>query len=931
MDPQHPLNGHPLKAFLMARYSHVKEDPSFTAMGTEIRGKWSVSETDYPKFYDLLHDYLFIKKGRTLNIVEQPRLNESKPLMIDIDFHYSIETNLQRTFDKSHILNFTKNIGQTLKQFFEIDGYNNLRFFITLRPSRYEERGKQYYKDGIHILCPDITLVNEKQKMLRNYILQEKYLSQCFENTGYTNKDEDVYDVVMTRKHGWFPYGESKPNIPPYELAHVYNYIVQNDSWVEEDIKPYTNRKLLELLSIRYNINPDENLIKPHMQEAYNKLVGPKVVVQEEVAETNNSVEDPRQSILQEFVMSTPSEQEKQLISRVVLECLAKERAEENDSWMRVGWALHSMEKSEEMFDLWMKFSAYSPKSKHNNIHELKRNFFTTMSNYTGPRLTERSLHNWAKKDNPQLYKEIVDDYILEYIRQHVDGTHFHIAQLLRKLYKNNYVASINNRSTDWYYYDDTQNMWTELNQGIQLKQKISNDLAHYISEARNLIRKDLAKADKVDEQERIQAELKRFLKIEMNLYNNGFVESTMRMAEAVFCDQDFTNKLNKNPLLFACKNGVLELRVKAPNDTKEHVYFRPGIPEDYLSFLAGYNFPDHEPIEYTPYDPANPVYKEIYEFFNKIFPDIDLRNYFLRLLASCLEGANREQCYYTWEGVGGNGKSKIVELMRLTFGDYQTSLQATTLTRKRPESGAANPDIIAIKNKRFIYLQEPDEKEPLNTSRMKQFSGEDMIEARGLFKDQEKFKVTGKLNMMCNSKPIIRTMDRGTWRRIRVIPFVSKFVGADEPEYIAKKKNVFLRDNDLDRKLIEWRTPFLSLLVHIYETQYLVNGLEPTPEIVKKASEDYKESSDSYAKFAGERIRKNITTENDKTTFKEFQRAYSKWVEASGGSARRLSGQDLLNRINEEFGEPLEGKYYMGVRVFMYDEDVELFDQPNL
>jgi phage/plasmid-associated DNA primase len=261
---------------------------------------------------------------------------------------------------------------------------------------------------------------------------------------------------------------------------------------------------------------------------------------------------------------------------------------------------------------------------------------------------------------------------------------------------------------------------------------------------------------------------------------------------------------------------------------------------------------------------------------------------------------------------------------MRLTFGDYQTSLQATTLTRKRPESGAANPDIIAIKNRRFIYLQEPDDKEPLNTSRMKQFSGEDMVEARGLYKDQEKFKVSGKLNMMCNSKPIIRTMDRGTWRRIRVIPFESKFVSEDDPEYISKKKNVFLRDNELDNKLVQWREPFLSLLVHIYKTEYLKTGLEPTPAIVKKASEEYKESNDSYAKFEHERIRKE---EGGKITFRDIERSYKKWIELSGGSARRLNPQELLKRVNDEYGVPNDGKFYYDRIVFTDDEDVEQFD----
>ena len=263
---------------------------------------------------------------------------------------------------------------------------------------------------------------------------------------------------------------------------------------------------------------------------------------------------------------------------------------------------------------------------------------------------------------------------------------------------------------------------------------------------------------------------------------------------------------------------------------------------------------------------------------------------------------------------------------MRLTFGDYQTSLQSTVLTRKKPSSGAANPDIIAIKNKRFIYLQEPDYKESLNTSLMKQFSGEDVIEARALFKDQEKFKITGKLHMMCNSKPGVETMDRGTWRRIRVIPFLSKFVESDSPELLAKKKNVFLRDNYLDAKLKEWREPFLSLLVHIYETEYLKNGLEPTPAIVKKECQDYKESNDSFAKFENDRIRKVNPLEGSKITFKDIDRAYRNWYKSGANGVRQLTNQDLLKRVNDEYGEPDNGHYY-DRKVFADENEVNAYD----
>lgn len=919
---------HELCKFMSDRLTKTK-DPSFTGTDGALKGKWIVEEKDSEDFYNLLYDYIFVKNGHALSIIERPRPNKVKPLMIDLDFHYPIENNLVRTFNKSHILSFCKFIGNSIINFFETDR-SILRFFVTMRKEPYIDKRKQYNKDGIHIMCPDITLVNDKLIVLRNYILQENYLGESFKNTGYNNKDEDVYDVSMTRDQGWYPYGESKPNVPPYVLSHVFSLDSQTVDWTEEANDNYDSRELMEILSIRYNIEEQENNIREESEELFHDLLNKKEdpieipLVEQAQNENHISIE-----VLKDCLVSSDDKEQNDLIHRLVLECLDKKRADSYEDWMRLGWVLHNIEKSETMFNLWMQFSSYSPKFKQNDMRQTHKNFQRMRDNGDGPRLTERSLHKWAKSDNPEVYQTIIDESITEYIRQKVESTHKHIALLLKKIYKNYYIASINNKNTDWFMYDESKNIWMKLNQGVQLKQKISSILPQYFTKVEEYYNHKIALTNNDGEKKFYQDQAKRYIKMKLNLYTNGFVESTMKMAETEFFDEEFGNKLNSNPYLFACKNGVLELRVPK-EDGKLGVLFRQGIPEDYLNFLGGFNFNETEAIEYKAYNPNDPVYEEIFDFFEKIFPDVILRAYMIRLLASCLEGTNREQCYYTLTGVGGNGKSKLVELMRFTFGDYQTSLQSTALTRKRPESGAANPEIMAIKSRRIIYLQEPDDKEPLNTSRMKQFSGEDMIEARRLYGDQEKFKLMGKMFMMCNSMPIIKTMDRGTWRRIRVIPFVSKFVDATSPEYILKRPNVFLRDNDLDAKLKKWREPFFSLLVHIYETEYLVNGLEPVPEIVIKASNEYKETNDSYAKFSTDRIRKDPTNFEAKVTFKDVKKSYDKWIEHTGNLARRLSPQDLQNRINEEFGEPADKKTYLGIVLFESDETIDEWDKEH-
>jgi P4 family phage/plasmid primase-like protien len=880
-----------------------------------------------------------------MGFVEQPKRGEPKPLLIDLDFKYPTETSLVRTFTLEQIKSFCKMLVQGLRTFFGVDNYEILRFFVTLRPSPYPTASTR--KDGVHIMCPDISLSDEKQKVIRNWMLSENAIEICFEGTGYTNTPTDIYDESMVRKQGWIFYGESKPNIPPYSLAAVFKYTPEEDNWTDDEVSNFDSKHLIELLSVRYNIGPDENVIIDDAAPLYEQMKtfggagglslaaagGQGIPNKFQLGGDAPAEEDPATNTFLETLQALyPTEvtaEERGMIRRFVMECLTPEYYEQYDKWIRVGWCLHNISPSEENFQLWMDFSNQSPKANGNNVAQLRRDwFFGWRKEGDGPRLTERSLRKWAKDCDAELYKEIISEYIGEYIRQEVEPTHYHVASLMRKMYGTNYIASVNPKTTEWYKYDDYVNRWGKLNQGIELRMKVSSEVASAVSEAKQKLYGQMEKSN--EEQKKVLLEKVKVLnKTETNLCCSGFCEGVMKMAVHQFYEEDFQNKLNINPYLFGCKNGVLELRV-AGADGREHAIFRQGRPEDYVSFLAGQNLPEMGPIEYHPYDASDPRQAEIAEFFEKLFPDVAVRQYALRLMASCLEGTNKEQCFYVATGVGGNGKSKLVELMRMTLGDYQTSLQSTVLTRKRPDSTNANPDIMAAKCKRFIYLQEPDDKEPLNTSRMKQFSGEDMVEARALYGDQEKFVIMGKMFMMCNRLPPVTTMDRGTWRRIRVLEFVSKFVPPDHPELVSGRPNVYMMDTSLDKKLRTWREPFLSLLVHIYETEYIPFGLEPVPAAVMKASDKYKENFDTYARFAAERVRQPVTME-EKMDCREhpIKTNQIKTILASWKRDARveLSAQEVLNRLTEEYGEPLNGKEWPTIKVFATEEDVVDWD----
>jgi P4 family phage/plasmid primase-like protien len=522
----------------------------------------------------------------------------------------------------------------------------------------------------------------------------------------------------------------------------------------------------------------------------------------------------------------------------------------------------------------------------------------------------------------------------INFVERDVDTTHTHIARLMKRMYENTYCAAVDAKRVDWYYFNAI--CWKKLPQGIELRNKLTTEVAQVIADSRTKLRERIMASGDEQKTSWEKERLKILLNVERSLYTSGFKDSVMKDCIGLFYEEEFAHKLNSNQYLIGFNNGIIDLHaVRAVAETGENEYyvnFRKAEPTDFVTFMAGrYVTKSCDPIDYVEYNPSDyeqaPIHAEIDDFMSKVFPRAELRKYMWRKLASCLEGANKEQTYETWIGVGGNGKSKLVDLMSMALGDYASSLQSTALTRKRPDSGAANPDIMAIRNKRFIYMAEPDDREPLNTSRMKQFTGEDDVEARGLFEDQTKFKISGKIFMLCNSFPAINTMDRGTWRRVRAVPFESKFVdtAVEDPN---PESNIYPRDSQLDAKLKRWRTLFMSRLVHIYKTEYLPYGLGAIPAIVTQESNKYQESFDSVAKFMNARIRE-IPKGGYESNIKDIFRVYKNWYESIGGGVgRKLSQNELYKRLSDKCGEPSDRKTFKQMRLFEDDVDVEEYDK---
>ena len=145
--------------------------------------------------------------------------------------------------------------------------------------------------------------------------------------------------------------------------------------------------------------------------------------------------------------------------------------------------------------------------------------------------------------------------------------------------------------------------------------------------------------------------------------------------------------------------------------------------------------------------------------------------------LASVLRGDNRNQTFNIYTGCGRNGKSKLVELMGFVLGDYKGSVPLALITQKRGSIGGVSPEVAQLKGLRYAVMQEPSKGCKLNEGIMKELTGGDPIQGRALFKDTVTFVPQFTLAVCTNHLFDIQSADDGTWRRIRVCDFKSKFV----------------------------------------------------------------------------------------------------------------------------------------------------------
>ncbi len=896
-------------AYLNSHYSQKGQEYTHTRIGdTNLSIKGGVyTVPNISEFHQKYIKHVF-EDGKLEFLTEKQNI-ESGPLLVDFDFRYvtDIETK-QHTLE--HINDMINLYFQEIKLMLDIPQSVQIPVFI------FEKNDVNMLddvtKDGIHMII-GINMDRTMQIMLRQTILTK--LPDIWSELPLTNTWEEVLDEGITNgTTNWQLYGSRKPGNQVYLLKYYYDLELDDENeWCLNinDVTKFELKSRFSELSAQCKKHTQFNINK-EIAEEYNrfkdntkkKTSKPKNRLKIMGKKNNDIMSVTNQSELDDCISQFVDDIEVNdySIKETYLYCMALGSDFYNpfDKWIRVGWALKNTDDS--LFIAWIAFSAKSSKFDFDKISD----FYDMWSSWDKGEegLTNRSIIYWAKHDNYTAYKTIREETIDYYIEITVDNfTDFDVANVLYHMYKDDFTC-VSIKRDIWFQYKN--NRWLENEGGTDLRLAISTILFNiYMSKYEKLL--DHINSGVIDNSsEQYQSMTKRVSKIgeiANNLKRRGIKDNIMREAKEIFYDKDFIEKVDANPKLLCFNNGVYDFDIKA---------FRKGKPDDYLSKTTNINYVKFDEIKHKK------IGDEIHDFMHKLFPNTELRNYMWDHLSSTLIGENNDQTFNIYNGSGSNGKSKLVELMRYALGEYSAQVPITLITAKRNSIGSTSSEVVQLKGVRYAVMQEPSKGDKINEGIMKEITGGDPLQGRALFKDSITFIPQFKLVVCTNTLLDVGSNDDGTWRRICVCEFISRF--AKKSDFHDDREHQYELDKKLQDKFGKWAPIYMSMLI---ERAIITDGLVNNDcAAVKSSSLSYRNTQDYYSEFVTDKVKKTTGGKVKETSLYEV---FKGWFQLHHGK-NIPKGRELFEYMNKSYGKKVKGVWH-DVSIIYDDNDSDIDD----
>lgn len=218
---------------------------------------------------------------------------------------------------------------------------------------------------------------------------------------------------------------------------------------------------------------------------------------------------------------------------------------------------------------------------------------------------------------------------------------------------------------------------------------------------------------------------------------------------------------------------------------------------------------------------------------------DKDLIEYVQKIVGLASVGKVYVEALIIAYGEGRNGKSTFWNVVSRVLGSYSGNISADMLTVGCRRN--VKPELAEAKGKRLLIAAELEEGMRLNTSNVKQLCSTDEIYAEKKYKDPFSYTPTHTLVLYTNHLPKVGAIDKGTWRRLIVIPFNAKIEGNSDIKNYAD----YLYEN-AGGAILSW---IMEGAKKVIAEQFHIEA----PEKVKEAIAAYRDNNDWMQHFLDE------------------------------------------------------------------------------
>ncbi len=487
------------------------------------------------------------------------------------------------------------------------------------------------------------------------------------------------------------------------------------------------------------------------------------------------------------------------------------------NDWTKIIWSLKS--DNIKNVDLALYITKKSPKLKDEEY------FYKTWNFYKKEELTTTigTFNYYAKISNQDEYLKIKAKYNNKSINNVLKlPTQENIAKCFFNICGEDFLYN----NEEYYYFNGI--IWEKSRTAI--RRKFVGDFTKiFLNYQIDLLKKLSETIPDSEEYFSINDKNKHLTKIIIQLQTNKNIKDICNDSIKVYIENNDI-EFEKRPNIFCFNNAVFDLDkcefLKVPNKF------------DYMNITTGYDYrcPTKEEID------------DVNKILDKIFRIKDERELYLIILATGLYGQTLEK-FILANGEGRNGKGVLNEFVQHMIGHYGYTCSNSILLNSI--NNGPNQSIADMNNKRLIFYREPEVKGDLqlNSSIIKELTGGNEINARGIFSSKTKTKLKGTHILECNTKPRMNgDTDQSMQMRIVDVFFRSTFTKIVED--IDEENNIYLGDDSYKSELFKEKYRFA--LFHII-IEHWKKYLEKNKNIECFIPESIRNRSNEYLKYSNE------------------------------------------------------------------------------